>query len=756
MLRRCLLGFITALIVARPFVLGEDPGLLNRLSSTSDLLLSMLWFVAAAAWAGWRAWFRQGTWSGAGVGHGLAGVAALVFLSAFVSARYRHPAVLVAWEWVILLLTFILVRQLAQKPAECQGLLAAVLATGVCLAAQAVYQSAVELPRNLETANDPVKLREAAVKVFGPLGQDDPRLEVLKNRLSMGHAFATYAHPNSFAGFLALLVPVAVGWVLAGRQRLGWSGRVRLAAAAALLLAVGLWLTHSRGAILALLLVGTAAAVAYGRRYLWERRAWVLAGLAVLVGAAVLASRTETGATGMEKAWRSFGQRMEYWAATWKMIHDHPWLGVGPGNFGRLYPRYMAPAAFEKILDPHNFALELWATSGFFAMLALVATIAVFLWRIWSVVRGPWSVAQASAAPAADYGPRTGWAFYLGGVAGLLLGFLLRAGDLSAEDMLKEGLLSGLRSLLWFAVFILFDGVDWSSRSRTLAITAGVAALLLNLCVSGGIAFPSVAQPLWVLVALALNGAEPQAEPRPSRTWLAAVWPLPLLAGAGLAYLVFVFLPVTSCAGALDQARLHYGDDPQLTGWRNQVLPRWSQQIKEGTPQDKARATANAVAYLKQFILEPLEAAVHDDPGASVPLVELAYWYQERWKLLPDPEPAYRKALDYALLAQKLDPDSSEGYLAEYQLHKLVAERFKERAKEQYGLAARAFQAVVDRDLTEARLHYELAEVLFQAGDPVKARQHAARAQELDRQATVSSQQLTEPQRAQVVKWLAG
>src|SRR5205807_10449309 len=66
-LRRLLLALVTALIVARPLVLGEDPGLLNRLSSAWTLLFSLLWLVTATGWAVWRAWSRQTTWRGSSV-----------------------------------------------------------------------------------------------------------------------------------------------------------------------------------------------------------------------------------------------------------------------------------------------------------------------------------------------------------------------------------------------------------------------------------------------------------------------------------------------------------------------------------------------------------------------------------------------------------------------------------------------------------------------------------------------------------------
>src|SRR5205085_3942494 len=76
-------------------------------------------------------------------------------------------------------------------------------------------------------------------------------------------------------------------------------------------------------------------------------------------------------------------------------------------------------------------ALELWATCGFFGMAALLVALGVFFW-LW--VRMP-ILTQASLRP--DWHPdpqpesdppieqRTPWELYLGGMAGLILGFLL-------------------------------------------------------------------------------------------------------------------------------------------------------------------------------------------------------------------------------------------------------------------------------------------------------------------------------------------
>src|SRR5437773_9964181 len=91
-LRRGLLGLVTALIVARPLVAGEDPGLLAPLSSTSNLVLTLLWIVAVLGWAVWRAWSGDGAWYGSLVEVGLFGVVAAAFVSAGTVAAYKHPA----------------------------------------------------------------------------------------------------------------------------------------------------------------------------------------------------------------------------------------------------------------------------------------------------------------------------------------------------------------------------------------------------------------------------------------------------------------------------------------------------------------------------------------------------------------------------------------------------------------------------------------------------------------------------------------
>src|SRR5205807_5195444 len=129
-----------------------------------------------------------------------------------------------------------------------------------------------------------------------------------------------------------------------------------------------------------------------------------------------------------EEASGTMQKRLDYWTATVHMIRDHPWLGVGPGHFGRFYPRYMKETAFQKIKDPHNFALEIWSTCGIFALLALMVALAAFFWQ----TRRTWFDSQRDRDKEDAVG-QARWPFYLGGMGGLTLAFVLWSLDLSKE-----------------------------------------------------------------------------------------------------------------------------------------------------------------------------------------------------------------------------------------------------------------------------------------------------------------------------------
>ncbi|MDD5381985.1 MAG: O-antigen ligase family protein [Phycisphaerae bacterium] len=73
--------------------------------------------------------------------------------------------------------------------------------------------------------------------------------------------------------------------------------------------------------------------------------------------------------------------RWQYWLAAAKMYADHPFTGVGPGNFANFYTHYKAAAALESVADPHNFLLTILTQYGPLGLVGFLALFFIPLWK---------------------------------------------------------------------------------------------------------------------------------------------------------------------------------------------------------------------------------------------------------------------------------------------------------------------------------------------------------------------------------------
>jgi O-Antigen ligase len=755
-----LLGLITALVVARPLVLGEDPGLLDHSSSGTGLVLTLLWFLAALGWAVWRAWSGQATWSWSSVEGGLLAVVGAIVVSAIGAASYKQPAWLIATEWLVFLIAFVLIRQLAQTEGDNRRLLAALMASAVSLSAYAVYQRTVEMPTQHQELENPQKLVQALTKEGIYLDEKDPVLEHWKKRVQANAVFATFAHPNSFASYLALLLPAAVGWSLAGWSQIGRSLKTWLAAACALLMSIALWLTNGRGAILASIVTvgavfalnrtrsvsdGSASPIAKApgsdkRRLLGIASAAIAAVLLVF-----LLNRTDAL---KEEAPETLQKRLDYWSATVRMIRDHPWLGVGPGHFGRFYPRYMNETAFQKITDPHNFVLEIWATCGILALLALLIALATFFWQ----TRRAWFAPELQQEKEPDQG-RIHWEFYLGGMAGLILGFVLWTMDLSqqfiSDQLIYGGFVAGMRSLVWFAAFGLFESLPWNGSGRARALILGLVALLANLMVSGGITYPSVALPMWVVAALAVNSMGKPAVAPGQKRWLSVMWPLPVTAVACLGFYLFIYSPVANCTGHLREARR----------WNASYFAKREEAQTSNSAAAGQKVGSDAQDILKHIVDELQLSAWgsrrhKEEAPLADPYTELAQWLADEWRLSMRQGREQIDIRHQAALAAdkaiKLDPEGSEGYWAKYQANMIFAKGSTMETRKFLEFAAQAMEKLAAKNPTDARFHYQLADLRLQLDDLAGWEAESREAVRLDEIATDPTRKLKPSQRLQI------
>src|SRR5438067_2830842 len=171
-------------------------------------------------------------------------------------------------------------------------------------------------------------------------------------------ASGTFEQPNPFAGYLNLTLPLLFAGVVTGVPLVG-----RLRGTALVLLSAALLLSVSRGALLASIAAIVVIVAVHTRR----ARALVAAvavTLFVLASGTVFglvpASVTETIATALgvnnvdlvtptPLTW-PVAERLAHMLAGLHMFQDHPWLGVGIGNYPAVYPSYQVARVWKNPL----------------------------------------------------------------------------------------------------------------------------------------------------------------------------------------------------------------------------------------------------------------------------------------------------------------------------------------------------------------------------------------------------------------------
>ena len=717
-----MLAAAAALLIARPLFPSESA------SMGDGLALVMLWLALALFWLLESFWLLRAEgarravlpirfgWVDAAV----LALAAWHSLAALVAITHTapRPAWNMLWQWVGMAVAFLVLRQLLRSEREGRALVATMIALALGLSVYGFYQTAVELPASRALyRNDPDAALRAAGVWYPP---DSPQRELFESRLANTEPLATFALTNSLAGLLAPWLVVAVGIGLYGwpRTREGdktapradpptglrrlWnevSARTGPVALVAVVIAVCLVLTRGRSALaatfLGLVLLGFDTR--FGRRYGLRSLLAVAVVASLVVSAAAAAGTLDRGM--LLGAGRSLLFRLEYWRATAVMIAERPLFGCGPGNFRDFYTAHKLPEASEEVADPHNFLLEVWATAGTPAALALAAALGIFFYLSFCC-RQKRTAQESTGGETAPGWSAAPWPIYAGCAAGFLLALPIGLTS-QAPPNLAATLIALPASGLGLA--LLHPWVDRGRLPPHLPAIA-VAVLLIHLTAAGGIGYPGVAGTLWLLMAVGLTvpGSDsPQAATESdagqachasTRLGRRGVGALALVAGGlTVACYVTAYAPVTRSRAVLGEALV---------------------------AQDPRRVEAL------------LEAAAAADPLAADPWSYLAAWHFQRWSEAPSAEhlagfeAASRKVLD--LLPHNSGAWELHGtrLLAVYQ-HSGDGSR----AEEAVGSLHRAVELYPNSATTRGKL----AVALKVSGDRDAARREADRALRLDR-----------------------
>ncbi len=197
------------------------------------------------------------------------------------------------------------------------------------------------------------------------------------------------------SGYLALLIPVGLAWLLTARSK--DTRRAMSLWLVGALLVEGL--SFSRGGLLSLaislptlgVLIAAASPLWRGRivalLHDWRVRAGLVAALAAVVVLGVAWTRTSLAGHRSGDL-----QRFDLWRSAWSVGLDHPLTGVGPLGYGRALRAVRDPTVtLDHLTTPHNVPLMAWAEAGLPGVLALAWIVVVLgrvAWRRWRDAEG--------------------------------------------------------------------------------------------------------------------------------------------------------------------------------------------------------------------------------------------------------------------------------------------------------------------------------------------------------------------------------
>jgi O-antigen ligase len=266
------------------------------------------------------------------------------------------------------------------------------------------------------TANAVVGIYE----FFGGSGAEHLIVEQIRFR-----AFGTFGQPNPFGAFMGMIAPVALGmtagcahvawkrWRAQQRSGLWWAAAVGYLAAAGVM-GAALYMSYSRGAWL-----GFAAALGVMAFSLPRK---VQHGLAIsalgllLIGGLYAAGLLPQGFTArvasafsetfnitdvrgvdIDPANYALVERLAHWQAAINMATDHPWLGVGFGNYEVAYPQYRLINWKFALGHAHNYYLNILGEGGIVGLVGYATMWLLVVGATWRARRHPDPLARGLA-----------------------------------------------------------------------------------------------------------------------------------------------------------------------------------------------------------------------------------------------------------------------------------------------------------------------------------------------------------------------
>jgi O-antigen ligase len=249
-------------------------------------------------------------------------------------------------------------------------------------------------------------ISQALLGAYQFFTQTGPVFFILRGRYM--RAYGTFDQPNPYAGYLGLIAPIALSLALNLLERrpalrplallkrdwLYWFALVAFvltSAAIGMSWSRGAWLGFAASTIVVNVLRSKGGAALFTAVLVVAAIAGLLAGTSILpepilqrltsflpfIGIADLRAVEVT-----DDNYASI-ERLAHWQAAVDMWADHPWLGVGFGNYEAAYPDYALPKWPLALGHAHNYYLNIGAETGMLGLIAYLGLWGAALWQVW-------------------------------------------------------------------------------------------------------------------------------------------------------------------------------------------------------------------------------------------------------------------------------------------------------------------------------------------------------------------------------------